>query len=76
MNLEALYGAEAAQTLSLAGGKNVTLASLLSLPPAVSPLDSEKSVKKAAQAKSTNAFDSPLVGLVLLVVAVWVVMKL
>lgn len=78
MNIEAVYGASAAQTLSLSGAKSIKLASLLALPPATSPLDSEKSIKAEAKAKqaSSSGFESPIVGLILLIAALWMVMKL
>jgi hypothetical protein len=74
MNLSALYGVNTAGRLSRAGATELAFASLLALPRAVNPLDSQAAIHRVEAQKTDAHFSSPTMGLIviaLLVMLLW-----
>ncbi|AEJ41351.1 hypothetical protein TPY_3198 [Sulfobacillus acidophilus TPY] len=70
MNLEALYGAGAAATLSRDGATALSMLSLQALPNAVSPLDTQKAIQQAKQ-QAADAWGNPLMFVLVAALILW-----
>lgn len=80
MNMEGVYGSYAVN-LPRGGAQALALTSLGAIPPAISPLDTEKALQaaKKKQAQATGSFlgfAHPLAGLIIIIFVIWLAVKI